>query len=81
MKHPVAVAIMNGFTAALAAEVDNGGINQTTAGQVTRFATAIAMEYLKGNRIFGHKLTDFAQDGQMLDDGIAHNKVKLASFE
>lgn len=80
MKHPLAIAIQNGFTAALAAEVENGGVSYETAGQISRFAMAITREYLKGNKMFMKGLADFAQDGQMWDDFLTHDKVNLNRF-
>lgn len=80
MKHPLAVAVQNGFTAALSAEVQNGNLDITTAGQISRFAVAIAREYLKGNKMFLKGLTDFSQDGQMWEDFLTHDKVNLNKF-
>lgn len=80
MKHPLAIAVQNGFTAALAAEVQNETISYETAGQISRFAMAITREYLKGNSMFMKKLSDFAQDGQMWEDFLIHDKVNLNKF-
>lgn len=80
MKHPLAIAIQNGFTAALAAEIENGNISYEAAGQMSRFAMAISREYLKGNKMFGKGLADFAQDGQMWEDFLTHDRVNLNHF-
>lgn len=80
MKHPLAIAIQNGFTAALAAEIENGNISIQIASQISRFATSISREYLKGNKMFGKGLEHFAQDGQMWDDFLTHDKVNLGQF-
>lgn len=80
MKHPVAVSIMNGFNAALAAEVQNGVITLTQAEQIGRFALAISMEYLKGNSVFFKRLQDFAQDGEKLETMLTSNKVNLQRY-
>lgn len=80
MKHAVAIAIQNGFTAALAAEIENGNITFETAKQVSKFAAAISREYLKGNSMFGKKLQDFAQDGEMWESLLTSDKVHLQRF-
>lgn len=80
MKHPLAVAVQNGFTAALSAEIENGSISYSNASQLSRFAMAIAREYLKGNKMFGKGLTDFAQDGEMYESFLKHDKVNLNKF-
>lgn len=80
MKHAVAVAVQNGFTAALAAEIQNGNINYQTAQQLTKFAVAISREYLKGNSMFGKKLQDFAQDGEMWESLLTADKVHLQKW-
>lgn len=77
MKHPLAIAVQNGFTAALGAQVNDGDMSFTQAKQITTFAMAITREYLKGNKMFGKSLTDFAQDGQMWDDYLTSDKVNL----
>lgn len=80
MKHPVAVAVHNGFTAALAAEIENGNVSYQTAAQIGRFAMAITVEYLKGTSMFGKKLQDFSQDGEMFEAALTSNKIKLHKF-
>lgn len=80
MKHAVAVAILSGFTDALAEEVNNGNMAEQTAKQVAQFALAIANEYLKGNSIFGHKLEEFQSSGEQLQSLIVNNKINLQRF-
>lgn len=80
MKHPVAVAILSGFTDALAEEVNNGNMAERTAKQVSIFALAIAMERLKGVSVFGQKLDDFHPDGEKIESLLTTNKVKLQKF-
>lgn len=80
MKHPVAIAIQNGFTAAIAAEIENGNITFETAKQLSKFAMAISREYLKGNSMFGKRLQDFAQDGEMWESVMTADKVHLQRF-
>lgn len=80
MKHPLAVAVHNGFTAALAAEIENGNITYKAAGQLSRFAMAITMEYLKGTSMFGKKLQDFYSDGEMYESALTANKIHLQKF-
>ena len=80
MKHPLAVAIHNGFTAALAQEIENGNITYTAAQQLGRFAMAITQEYLKGNSMFGKDLRYFAADGEMFEQMLISNKVNLQRF-
>jgi hypothetical protein len=81
MKHPVAVAIMNGFNAALAAEVQNEVITLKQAEQIGRFGLAIAMEYLKGNSVFMKRLQDFGQDGEKIESMLTANNVKLQRYQ
>lgn len=80
MKHPLAIAVQNGFTAALAQEVQNGDMTQGQANQVSRFALAIAQEYMKGNSVFMHKLEHFAADGEQWDHLLKANKVNLQKW-
>lgn len=80
MKHPVAVAIMNGFNASLAQEIENGNITLKTAEQAGRFAMAIAREYLKGTQVFGKKLQDFASDGEKLERILNAEKINLQRY-
>lgn len=80
MKHPVAVAILSGFSDALAQEVENSNMAEATAKQVATFAMAIAMERLKGNRVFKEKLTDLHQDGERIESLLVANKVHLQKF-
>lgn len=80
MKHPVAVAILSGFTDALAQEVENTNMAIGTAKQVSTFAIAIAMERLKGNRVFKEKLTDFYPEGEKIESFLVANKVHLQKF-
>lgn len=75
MKHPVAVAIMNGFNAALAQEIKNGNISHTAAVQAGRFALAVAREYLKGTSVFGKTLGDFSQDGEKIQSILDAEKI------
>lgn len=81
MKHPVAVAIMNGFNAALAAEIQNGRVTKETAEETGRFALAIAMEYLKGNQVFYKHLSDFGQDGEKIEAMLTSNGIKLQRYQ
>lgn len=80
MKHPLAIAVQNGFTAALAQEIENGNITVAAAKQASAFAISIAREYMKGNSIFGKKLTDFQQDGEMWESLLTHDKVNLQRY-
>jgi hypothetical protein len=80
MKHPVAVAILSGFTDALAEEVNNGNMAERTAKQVAQFAVAISQEYLKGNSVFGNKLQAFREDGERIESLLLSNKVNLQQF-
>lgn len=80
MKHAVAIAVQNGFTAAIAAEIENGNVSYQTASQLSKFAISIAREFLKGNSMFGKKLTDFAQDGEMWESLLTADKVHLQHF-
>lgn len=81
MKHPLAVAVQNGFTAAIAAEIENGNISLSTAKQLSAFAISIAREYLKGNRIFSKRLQDFAADGESWETLLTHDKVSIKKLE
>lgn len=80
MKHPVAVAVLSGFTDALAQEVENGNMAVATAKQVSTFALAIAMERLKGNQVFKERLTDLYIEGEKLESLLVANKVHLQKF-
>lgn len=80
MKHPVAVAILSGFTDALAQEIENGNMAQETARQVSQFALAIAVERLKGNQVFKEKLTDFYPEGEKIESLLTANKVNLQKY-
>lgn len=80
MKHPVAVAILSGFTDALAQEVENTNMAIGTAKQVSTFALAIAMERLKDNRVFKEKLTDLYPEGEKIESMLVANKVHLQKF-
>lgn len=80
MKHPLAVAVHNGFTAALAQEIENGNITYQAATQLSNFAATIAVEYLKGTSMFGKRLQDFAQDGEMYESALTSNKINLQKF-
>lgn len=80
MKHPLAIAVHNGFTAALAAEIENGNITYQTATQLSRFAMSITREYLKGNSMFGKRLQDFASDGEMYEAMLTGEKIHLQKF-
>jgi hypothetical protein len=80
MKHPVAVAILSGFTDALAEEVNNGNMAERTAKQVAQFAMAISQEYLKGASVFGQKLEEFHETGEQIESLLRSNKVNLQRF-
>lgn len=80
MKHPVAVAILSGFTDALAQEVENENMTMATAKQVSVFALAIAMERLKGNRVFKEKLQDLYPEGEKIAAMLISNKVHLQKY-
>lgn len=80
MKHPVAVAILSGFSDALAQEVENGNMAIATAKQVSIFALAIAMERLKGNRVFKEKLIDLYPEGEKIESLLNANKIHLQKF-
>ncbi len=79
MKHPLAVAVHNGYTAALGAAVQNGDMSIITAREIEKFAARITVEYLLGTSMFGHTLDFFASDGQMYDDMLTRNKINLAT--
>lgn len=80
MKHPVAVAILSGFTDAIAEEVNNGNMAERTAKQIAIYALAIATERLKGNRVFKEKLEDFREDGEKIQSILDSNKVNLQKY-
>lgn len=80
MKHPVAVAILSGFTDALAQEIENGNMAVGTAKQVSTFAVAIAVERLKGNQVFKERLTDFYLEGETIESLLVANKVNLQRY-
>lgn len=80
MKHPVAVAILSGFSDALAQEVENTNMSMGTAKQVSTFAIAIALERLKGNRVFKESLTDFYPEGEKIEAMLNANKVNLQKY-
>jgi hypothetical protein len=80
VKHPVAVAIMNGYNAALAADVQNGVLTLKQAEQIGKFGLAIAMEYLKGNSVFWKHLRDFGQDGEKIESMLNSHKVQLQRY-
>lgn len=80
MKHPLAIAVQNGFTAALAQEIENGNISLTAANQASKFALAIATEYIKGNQVFGKRLQDFASDGERWESILTNNKVNMQRY-
>lgn len=80
MKHPVAVAILSGFTDALTQEVENSNMAVATAKQVVTFALAIAVERLKGNKVFKEGLTDFYPEGEKIESLLVANKVHLQKF-
>lgn len=80
MKHPVAVAILSGFSDALAQEVENGNMAIATAKQVSVFAMAIAVERLKGNQVFKERLTDLYPEGEKIESLLVANKVHLQKY-
>lgn len=80
MKHPVAVALLSGFSDALAQEVNNTNMAEQTAKQVATFAMAIAVERLKGNKVFKEKLTDLYSEGEKIESLLIANKVNLQKF-
>jgi hypothetical protein len=80
MKHALAVAVQAGWSAALSHEVQEGHISIEDASAAARFATAIAMELLKGNSVFFKSLDHFAEDGKHWDDLITKHKVNLQKY-
>lgn len=80
MKHALAIAIQEGFTASLAAEIDNGVLTQAQAGQIVRFALALVREYLKGGIVMGKPLTFFTQDGQKWEEFLIAHKINMQQF-
>jgi hypothetical protein len=80
MKHALAVAVQEGFTASIAAEVQNGTITLGQAEQITRFALAIVREYLRGNSPMGKPLHTFARDGEKWETFLNAHKINLQQF-
>lgn len=80
MKHILAVAIQNGFNAALAQEIQNGNISIAAAEQAGRFALAIAREYLKGNRPYNRGIEEFGGDGEKWEAILKSEKINLQKW-
>lgn len=80
MKHVLAVALQSGFTAAIAAEVQNGNISLEIAEQMNRFALAATREYLLGRFIMGKPLTYFRPDGEKWENFLRVHKINLQQF-
>lgn len=80
MKHPVAAAVLAGFTGALGSAIENKDISAEKAAQYARFAVAIAKELLKGRVVLGKTLGDFQDESERMQQIVESEKVNLQQW-
>lgn len=63
MKHPVSVALLNGFICAL----DNLGLSPETVHRIIEASATKTRQLLDGKEVDGHLLSDYKEDDRNFD--------------
>lgn len=80
MKHPLAVAVGEGWTAAVSLAIQEGHISMEAAEFIARSAAVAMGEYLKGNVIYGKNLESQAYTGEIYETYLTKAKINLQKF-